>query len=208
MTVCYGGIPAVIQNINLPGEGSPKTPFPGATQFTLPAKTPARACPQPKHWRWTSPRRAAGTEEKKTQLGEGKKKSPSWGFFYSNMVWVFFGYFYISGKEGLSSPHTTRYGNTIINRTPLKPTHNPLRKHNHQPYTTQQHWQSTTTLIALHAHPIRSAACLPAGRHPMSAELLGYAVPRSLKIHCACKNPSSNLTAVQTLAINITSPSS
>lgn len=40
---------------------------------------PARSAPKP--WRWTSPRRPAGTEEKKTQPGGKKKKTPPAGVF-------------------------------------------------------------------------------------------------------------------------------
>jgi len=41
----------------------------------------------------------------------------------------------------------------------------------------------------------------------VSSELLGNTVPGSLKIYPACKIPSLSLSAAQTLAINIASPS-
>jgi len=112
-----------------------------------------------------------GPGKKKPSWGK-EKKIPQLGFFYSNIAWFFQLLLHL-----WKSIH-------------LKPTYKPLQKHNHQPSTTQQHWQSTTTLITPHAHPIHSAACLPASHHPVSAELLGNAVPRSLKIHPAYKHPN------------------
>ena len=144
MTVHYRCIPAVTQNSRgaLPRNSIPRSP-----PIHPACQNPGLRLPAAQTLAMNIASQSGRDQgKKKPSWGKGKKNPPAGVFFI--LTWL--GFFFFQELKHL--------WNTIH----LKPTYNPLQKHNHQPHTDRHHLHAPTTLITPHAHPIHSAPCLPA----------------------------------------------